>query len=172
MKGMTVVEVLVSVLIFSVVALGLGYAVVAGKNALLVSDIPTQLRGDLLFAISPLVRELRQTAPAKINLAEGASSNTVTFKIPNDNNADGVVVDSVGNIEWGGDIVYARNGSSQLTRTFGGTTSVIAPNIVTLLFTRINGENALIQVDITVSKTDGAGNLYQDSEQALVKMRN
>ncbi len=172
MKGLTIFEVLVSILIFSIIALGLGSVVVAGKNALFVSDIPSQLRGNVLFALMPMVRELRQTAPAEINLGEGTSSNSVTFKVPHDNNADGVVVDNIGNVEWSGDITYARNGASQLIRTFGGTTSVIAPNIASLQFSRPVGEDALIQIDITVSKADSQGGLYQDSEQAIVKMRN
>lgn len=172
MKGLTIVEVLVSVLIFSIIALGLGYAVVAGKNALFVGDIPTQLRGNVLFALMPMVRELRQTAPAQINLGVGASSNSVTFKIPHDNNADGIVVDNSGTIEWSGDITYMCNGLNQLTRTFGGTTSVVAPNITSLQFSRPVAIDALMQIDITVQKTDNQGNLYQDTEQAIIKMRN
>jgi hypothetical protein len=171
MKGITILEALISVLIFSIIAVILGYAVVAGKNALFVSDIPTQLRQNLLFAIMPMVRELRQTAPAKINLGEGASSNSITFKIPHDNNADGVVVNNAGSIEWGNDITYARNNSGQLTRTSGGVTSVIAPNISTLQFSRSVAQDTLIQIDITVQKT-GQGKLYQDTDQAIVKMRN
>jgi prepilin-type N-terminal cleavage/methylation domain-containing protein len=173
MKGLTIIEVLVSVLIFSIVAMGLGSAVVVGKSALFVSDIPTQLRGNVLFALMPMIRELRQTAPGKlVGLGEGASSNAITFKIPHDNNVDGVVVDNIGNIEWGQNITYARNGLSQLTRTSGVVTSVIAPNIATLQFSRPTGEDALIQIDIIVQKADSQGKLYQDAEQAIVKMRN
>ena len=159
-------------IIFSIIAMGLGYAVVAGKSALLVSDIPTQLRQNVLFALMPMVRELRQTASAEINLAEGASSNSIIFKMPYDNNADGVVVDNIGNVEWGQDITYARDGLGQLTRTSGGITAVIAPNIATLQFSRPVGQDELIQIDITVAKADGLGNLYQDAEQMIVKMRN
>ncbi len=172
MKGLTLFEVLVSILIFSIIALGLSSAIVVGKNALFVSDIPTQLRQNVLFALMPMARELRQTAPAKINLSEGTSSSTITFKIPHDNNADGVVVDNVGSVEWGSDITYVRDGLNQLTRTQDGVTKVIAPNVTTLQFSRPVGEDALIQIDLTVSKTDGQGNLYQDSEQAVIKMRN
>jgi len=162
----------VALLIFSIIAMGLGYAVVAGKNALFVSDIPTQLRQNVLFAVMPMVRELRQTAPAKINLGEGAAGSSITFKLPHDNNDDGVVVDDIGNIEWGQDITYALNGSSQLTRTSEGVTLVIAPNISALQFSRPAGEDALMQIDITVQKVDSQNNLYQDTEQAIIKMRN
>jgi len=172
MKGLTLFEVLVSIFVFSIIALGLGSAVVAGKSALLASDIPTQLRGNVLFALTPMVRELRQTAPGRlVGLGEGASSNSVRFSIPHDNTVppDGIVVDTVGNIEWGSDIIYARNGLGQLTRTFGGVTSVIAPNVTALQFSRPVGDDALIQINITVGKTDGRGTLYQDTEQAIVK---
>lgn len=174
MKGLTLFEVLVSLLIFSIVAMGLGYAVVAGKSALFVSDIPTQLRQNVLFALMPMVRELRQTAPAQISLGEGAVSNAITFKLPEDDDIppDGVVVDNIGNIEWGQNIVYARDGAGQLTRSSAGVTEVIAPNIAALQFSRPVGQDALIQIDITVQKPDAQGNLYQDAEQAIVKMRN
>ncbi|MDD5130179.1 MAG: hypothetical protein PHS66_03910, partial [Candidatus Omnitrophica bacterium] len=157
MKGLTIFEVLVAILIFSVIAMGLGYAVVAGKSALFVSDIPTQLRQNVLFAVMPMARELRQTAPSKVNLGEGVSGNSVTFKIPHDNNADGVVVDVIGNIEWGPDITYALNGSGQLTRTYNGATSVIAPNISSLQFIRPAGEDAIMQINIVAQKADGRG---------------
>ena len=177
MKGLTLFEVLVSLVIFSIIAMALGYAVVAGKNALFVSDIPTQLRQNVLFALMPMVRELRQTAPGKINIAVGASSNSIIFKLPHDNNGDGVEVDSAGKVEWGvNTITYARNGASQLTRTCGGVTSVIAPNIAVLQFSRPAGQvgdkETLLQIDLTAQKTDNQGKLYQDTDQVILKMRN
>jgi hypothetical protein len=172
MKGLTIFEVLISVLVFSIIALALSYAVVVGKSALLASDISTQLRQNVLFSIMSLMRELRQTAPAKTSLTEGASSNAITFKIPHDNDSDGDVVDGIGNIEWGQDITYALNNLGQLIRTRGGVTSVIAPNISTLQFSRLSGEDALLQIEIVAQKKDSRGDLYQDVEQAIVKMRN
>lgn len=173
-KGLTLIEILVALLIFTVIAVGFGYAVVAGKSSLFVSDIPTQLRQDVLFTLLPLVRELRQTAPAKINLTEGSSASTVTFKIPHDDDipADGVAVDAIGNIEWGQDITYALDGSGRLIRTYAGNSSVVAGDISSLQFSRPAGNDAIIQIDVTAQKADGQGNLYQDSEQAIVKMRN
>jgi prepilin-type N-terminal cleavage/methylation domain-containing protein len=174
MKGLTLFEVLIAVLIFSIIALGLGSAIVAGKSALFVSDIPTQLRQNLLFALFTMAHELRETAPSKMNLTEGASGNSVTFKIPHDNSAppDGIVVDSIGNIEWGSNITYARNGLGQLVRTSGASTLVVAPNISAIQFSRPVGEDAIIQIDITAQKADGRGVIYQDTEQMVVKMRN
>ena len=172
MKGLTIFEVLVSVVIFSFIVMAFASAMVAGKGALFVSDIPTQLRQNVIFSIMTIVRELRQTAPAKTNLNEGASNNTITFKVPHDNNADGIIVDNIGNIEWGDDITYARNGLGQLTRSSGGSTLVIAPNIASLQFSRPAGQDALITIVISAEKADSQDKLYSDSEQTKVKMRN
>lgn len=171
MRGFTVFETLVSVLIFSIIAIALGLAVVAGKNALFTNDIPTQLRQNLLFAIVSMSRELRQTTPSKTDIGASSSSNSITFQVPNDNNGDGLVVDAIGNIEWGANITYARNGANELTRTQGGATSVISSNISALQFTRAAGDDNILQIDITAQRANNTGN-WQDTEQAVIKMRN
>lgn len=168
------VEVLVALIIFSIIAVGFGYAIVAGKSSLFVSDIPTQLRQDVLFALLPMVKELRQSAPAQLSLTEGSTSNAITFKIPHDDDIppDGVPVDVIGNIEWGPEITYARDGAGQLIRSCAGVSKVVAADISSLQFSRPAGNDAIIQIDITVQRADGQGTLYQDTEQAIVKMRN
>ena len=158
-------------LIFSIITVALGLAVVAGKNALFTNDIPTQLRQNLLFAIVSMDRELRQTAPSKTNIGSSSSSSSITFQIPHDNNADGLTVDAAGNTEWGADITYARNGSNQLTRTQAGAASIIASGISALQFSRPAGDDNLIQIDITAQGSNNTGS-WQDSEQAIIKMRN
>jgi len=171
MKGFTVFETLISILIFSIITLALGMAVVVGKNSLFSSDVPTQLRQDVLFAILSMNRELRQTTPSKTNIGANSSSSSIAFQIPHDNNGDGQVVDSFGNIEWGTNIVYALNGANQLTRTQAGTTSTISSNISALQFTRPAGKDNIMQIDITAQKANNTGN-WQDTEQAIIKMRN
>lgn len=158
-------------LIFSIITIALGLTVVAGRNSLFTNDIPTQLRQDLLFAIVSMSRELRQTTPSKTNIGANSSGNSITFQIPNDNNADGLVVDNIGNIEWGLNITYARNGANEITRAQGGVTTVISSNIAALQFTRPAGEDNILQIDITAQRANNTGN-WQDTEQAIIKMRN
>ena len=145
--------------------------VVTSKNALFTTDIPTQLRQNLLFAIISMDRELRQTSPSKTNINASSSSNAITFQIPRDNNGDGYTVDANGNTEWGTNIAYARNGANQLTRTQTGVTSIISSNISALQFTRPAGEDNILQIDITAQGSNNTGN-WQDTEQAIIKMRN
>jgi len=174
MKGLTIIEVLVSILIFSIITLGLGYAVVAGKSALFVSDIPTQLRQNVLFAIMSMAQELRQTAADQTNLNANEESNSIIFKVARYDENTGI-------IGWGQEIRYECNECSstvpgQLTRTSGGITSVIAPNIVLplppiYLFSRKDIGGDLILIDINAQKADGQ-TIHKDREQAIVKMRN
>lgn len=171
MRGLTLVEILVAILIFSILMIAVGLTVVAGKNSLFISDTPTELRQNVLFSIISLSRELRKTTPSKTNLAAGANSNSITFQVPFDNTGDGIVVDTVGNIEWSSNITYALNGLNQLIRTQGVITTVISPNIAALQFSRPAGEDRIIQVDITAQKANGTGN-WQDTEQVILKMRN
>ncbi|MFA6357477.1 MAG: hypothetical protein WCY09_02280 [Candidatus Omnitrophota bacterium] len=171
MKGLTLIEILVSTLIFSIIMIAIGLAMVAGKNSLFTSDTPTQLRQNLLFSIMSMTRDLRETSPSKTNLASGTNSNSLTFQVPFDNNSDGIVVDTIGNIEWSGNITYSVNNANQLIRTQGPVTSIISPNITTLRFSRPSGEDNIIQIDLTAGKINSTGN-WQDTEQAILKMRN
>ena len=171
MRGFTILETLISTLIFSIIVIALGLGIIAGKNSLFTSDVPTQLRQNVLFAVVSMSRELRQTTPSKTNIGSSTSSSSISFQIPHDNNSDSSLVDTLGNIEWGSSITYARNGANQIIRTQNGASSILSANISTLLFTRPAGEDNIIQIDITSSKTHNSRN-WQDSEQAIIKMRN
>ncbi len=190
MKGFTVFEILVAILIFSFVAMGLSSAVVIGKSALMVSDTPTQLRQNVLFAIMALSRDLRQADLSTVDLKVGESSNSITFQIPRYNNIINKGTRDLGQAikyecKWCSDTV-----SGQLTRTSGGKTLVIVPNIVLplvappsepiFLFSRksltwslkgVDNVKSLIKIDINARKA-GAQKIYYDREQAIVKMRN
>ena len=79
-------------------------------------------------------------------------------------------MDTLGNIEWSTAIIYSRDASNNLIRTYAGTSSIIGRDISSLQFTNI--QSKLIQVDITAQKTDNMGKVVQDTEQSIIKMRN
>jgi hypothetical protein len=143
-----------------------------GAKNWLTSDVSVQLRQELVRSFSRMELDLKKTRPAQISLGSGASSNSLTFRIPQDTNNDGTILDASGYIEWSADIVYALDGSGQITRTFAGTTSVVARNISSLQFTRSNSPADILQIDITASKISDAGRTMQDSSQLKVRMRN
>jgi hypothetical protein len=117
--------------------------------------------------------ELRKTRAAQIDIGSGTSSPTLTFRIPNDNDGNGTVLNSTGQIEWSNTITYARNGANQITRTVSdGPTTIIANNVTNLLFTRPAIPPNLLQIDMVVQKTTVMKRTMSDQGQIKIKMRN
>lgn len=170
MKAFTLVEILVASIIMSVIMAVLFIVLSIGQRSWVTGDTAIELRDQTIRAVMTMDRELSATSPTKINLNIGASGNSLTFWLPFDNNGDGSVVDTSGNIEWTGAITYSLNGSNQIMRSFGATSSVLGNNIVSLQFTRTG--DRLIQVDIMAQKTPSRGQQIQDPEQAIIKLRN
>ena len=170
MKGFSLIEVLVAIVIMTVILAGVFMAMGVGQRSFFTGDTETELREDITRAVMTMDGEISQTKPTRTNLDIGETANSITFSVPNDNNGDGSVVDALGSIEWSANIVYSRNASNQLIRTFGGVNRVIANNIVTLQFQRT--QDRIIQVDITAQDTSNLGRIIQDTEQAVIKMRN
>jgi len=174
MRGFTLVEILVATVIMSIIMAALFMTLSVGQRSWFSGDAAIELRDQAARAIMTMDKELSVTATKGINEISlknvNDTSNTITFHLPQDNNADGSVVDANGNIEWSGPIIYSLNASNQIIRTFGGRTSVLANNIVTLQFRRT--ADRIIQVDITAQKTPRTGQQIQDKDQAIINMRN
>jgi len=170
MKAFTLIETLVSVLIFTVIVMGIFLAMSVAQRSWFTGDAAVETRQQIILALITMNSELSETTSSKTNLTANVPQGSITFRIPHDNNGDGSVVDTLGNIEWSNPIIYSRNASNNLIRTYGGVTSTLARNISFLQFK--NTQNRLIQVDITAQKTDNMGKLIQDTEQAVIKMRN
>lgn len=172
MKGFTLIEVIVSVSIFLVLILAVFNVMDVGRSAWFSADVSVELRQEIIKALMAMEKELKETRPAQISLGIGTSSSSLTFKIPQDNNGDGTILDSLGNVEWSGNIVYALNASNQIIRTALGVTSILANNIVNLQFSRPTSPLQLLQIDITAQKVSAMGVSIQDSGQIMIKMRN
>jgi hypothetical protein len=129
-------------------------------------------------------RELRETRPvsvgeaARINLNYGESSNSIAFQIPQDSNdPDTTILDSLGGIEWSGNITYSLNGNNEIIRTApDGTTRVLARGITNLEFSRNRVPNDLpidlLIINITGQKASAVGKPAVETGQLIVKMRN
>jgi len=172
MKGFTLVEILVAVGVFTILILVVFQVMDIGRSSWFIGTVSIELRQEIIRAFMRMERELKETRPAQTNLTSGTSSSSLTFRMPQDNNDDGTILDSLGNIEWSGDITYALNGSSQITRTASGATAILANNVVSLQFTRPASPVNILQIDITVRKTTVVGPQMQDTGQIMIKMRN
>lgn len=172
MRGFTLVEILVSCAIFTILILATFQLMEVGRSSWFTTDVTVELRQEIIKTFMRMERELKETRPAQISLGSGTSSSFLTFRIPQDNNNDGTILDTSGNIEWSGDITYALNSASQITRTALGVTSIIANNVLSLQFTRPLTPINILQIDISVGKTSASRRQQQDSGQIMVKMRN
>jgi prepilin-type N-terminal cleavage/methylation domain-containing protein len=172
MKGFTLVEILISTIILTILILAAFQIMEVDRSSWFSADVSVQLRQEIIKAYMKMERELRQTRPAQINLGSGSSASSITFRIPQDNNGDGTILDGAGNIEWSGNITYALNGSNQIIRTASGVTTIIANNVINLRFTRPISPVNILEIDTVVQRTSATGKPMQDTGQLILKMRN
>lgn len=172
-KGFTFIEIIVVVSIFSILMLA-AYAVMdVGRSAWFNSGAASDLRMEIIKTFMRMAREIKNTGITQINLTAGNSSPSLTFKIPQDNDLDGTILDSSGNKEWSNDIIYAFNGGTkQITRTVLGNATVLANDIIALQFTRPVATASLLQIDITAQKKSVIGRVLTEIGQITIKMRN
>ncbi len=172
MKGFTIVEALVSTTILLILVL-VGFSMLdIGKGAWFTGSQESDLSEDLNRAMLVMGKELKNTRPSQISLGAGSTSSSLTFRLPQDNNSDGTNLDASGSVEWSTPIVYALNGSRQITRTYAGQSRILANNVSSLLFSRSATELNLLNIDVTVSKSSQIGRTLQQSAQITIKMRN
>jgi len=171
MRGFSLLEVLVTSVILAVMIIALFLVLSIGQRSWISGDTNIGLRQEIARALIAMGREIKETRPSRVNIAVGNSSNSITFNIPLDPNNNGNVLDASGNIVWSPNISYSLNGSNQIIRAIvGGNSSVIANSITNLQFSRT--QNEVIQINIIASRTSGTGQLLQDSDQIVLKLRN
>jgi len=172
MKGFTITEFLIAICIFLVLVLSLFQALDISRSLWFNDEVSVELRREIIKAFTNMERELKETRPALTSLTSGTSSATLTFCIPQDNDGDGTILNSFGDIEWSPQITYALNGSHQITRTVSGNTAIMANNVSALLFTRPLSPVDIVQIDITATKNTAFGRQIQDVGQITIEMRN
>lgn len=172
MKGFTLLETLISCVILNVLVFTIFQTMYIGRESWATGGVTLELRQEIIKTFIKMEKELKETRSAETNLASGASSASLTFKIPQDNNGDGTILDTSANVEWSPNITYARNGDNQITRTDSLGTTVLANNISNLEFSRPISPVNILQIDLTVNKTSATGRQFVDSGQIKIKMRN
>lgn len=173
-KGFTLVEVLVTLIIFSIIFMAVIMCLSAGKSSFYTGDAKIAVQQEIRKALLIMNPELRQSRPSLITgvPADGNTYSTVTFCIPEDVDGDGDVINAIGNMEWSGNITYALNGNNQITRTDATGTTIIANNITNLDFQRFAGSPNIIQISISCQKTNVLGRVLSDTILSSVTMRN
>lgn len=148
--GLTLVEALVTVIIFSFI-LGICYTIlISGSDSWETNSVRVELQQELRKAMDWITQDLRQAGSASITNvpANGSAYTSITFR-----KAAGV---SGGNIVWDADTTqYFLGGTdgNQIQRQVGSqTAAVIAQNVQSLQFSRQASASNVVNVSLQAEK--------------------
>ena len=184
-KGFSLVEVLVTVLIFSGLAAAVNAVLLVGDASWQTNNVQMELQQELRKAMDWMKDDLRQTGSAAItNVPVNPAPDAVTYPDPADDPAyswystitfrmvSGV---SGGKITWdSGTVQFVLGGtdSSQLQRVEGSTTKVIAQNIQSLQFRRLAAASNMVEVALQAQKDTFKGATINSSLEFKIQLRN
>lgn len=136
-RGMTLLEVMMAVGIFSIVMGTLFGLAFAFNDTARVQEVKLYTQDDARQALEFMVKDLRQAARSSINWASLPSS-TLSYRIAEDVDGNGVAVNANGNLELGSIRTLGRDTTdlnqdgktqTQLVFTRNGTTRVLANSL-------------------------------------------
>ncbi len=155
--GFTFPELLVSILIFSIIAGAIATTIMTGRNLWLTNTVQIDLQQDLRIAEYNIQQDLSQTSPSAIIdvPADGSTYNTITFRIPSGEGGDG-------SLTWPNETIqYLLGGtdSKQLIRQIEESSviqesRIISSNIETLRFKRETNTENLIETSLVAKGSD------------------
>ena len=177
-QGMTIVEVLISAMIFSIVLAACYALLIAGSDSWETNDAKIELQQDIRRAVDWIMQDLRQAGSASITngptTANGTWYTLITFR-----KASSV---SGGSVVWDTDTTkysLGGTGSTQLQRQVGSQTpKVIGQNFQSLQFRRQSSSANIVDVTMqSQKKTPRGKNLtgkaaVQQSTSFKVYLRN
>jgi len=178
MKGFTLLETLISCVILSALVFTVFQTMYISRESWATGGTTLELRQEIIKTFIKMEKELKETQPAKTDLASGDSSPSLTFRIPVKDGNNNIILNAGAQVTWPNPdrtITYALNGAKQITRTDSQDPThptVLANDISDLEFSRPISPVNILQIDLTVNKTSDTGRQFADSGQIKIKMRN
>ena len=168
-SGLTLVEVLMTVLVYSVVVAGAYSVLTSGIMTWQVNNVKVELQQDLRKAMDWLMMDLRQAGAASITDVDVSNtwSTAITFKI-----ANGI---SGGSMQWSTDsIMYylGGTGNNQLKRQYGADVRDIAQNISVFQVRRPVSAPNTVEVNLQAQRQTVKGHTVRMDQAFVVKLRN
>lgn len=190
MRAFTLVELMVVILIFSIIAAAVFGVLSMGRKAWHNGTTQVELQQETRRAMDRMVKELRQSSATRI--ATSFSGDSIVFQVPVDWDNDGDV-DVGGNIEWGAEdnlgwaIQYLLGGlnNQQLLRRVLEAFPVGNPvQQDTTLANNIDSNNPppnalkfitsprMVDIEITAQKETALGRRIESNLHSQVNLRN
>lgn len=188
-SGLTIVEAFVASAIFFGMLAVMYSAYTTGTGLWDATKTKADLQAQARLALSTMINELRnatRTADESVNpspnlkiVPSNANNRNIDFYLPEDNNNDGYITDSSGDIEWGmsNKIQYQYiPGQRVLRRLEKGEQRIIARNVQDVQFMDIDIDNTLnrneLRIALTLSRQVAGGRNITFSITSVVKLRN
>lgn len=165
-RGFTLVEVLVTVALFSMMMLMVGTVLRRGGEQTDLNDHKMALQGTLREGLYKMAQEIRESSPSRVAIANGGAG--LSFQIP-------ASVSNSGTITWSGPITYQLGGNGrQLIRTDGGTgqITVFANDVQSVTFTASGAPIATVGYSVTVQRTLTNGRILSVTSTGEARLRN
>lgn len=170
-SGLSLIESIVSIFIFSIILACVFSALASARNSWKSSSAQVSVQQEARRGMAAMIRELRQANLSAITdvPADGMNYNSITFQIP-------VTITATGTT-WSNNIQYYIGGlnGAQLLRTQDGSQRVMANNISSVVFNRPVSAPETINIGITTQLNTFPGFTGIQSSLTLnseVKVRN
>ena len=180
--GLTLIDVIAAFSIFFIILAAALGVLTMGRESWQSGSVQIQVQRDARRGMDTMVRELRQSGSSTIEvvLPDGSPYDNITFRIPEDIDNDGDVIDNNGLLEWGNSISYfidtndvnSDGITSQLLRSAGGQSRVLANNITNLQFRRGLTTPNIIEIALQAQKSIVPGRSLQATLNSQVSLRN
>jgi prepilin-type N-terminal cleavage/methylation domain-containing protein len=189
-NGFSLVEILVALAIFAVIAAAVAMGLFSAQRTWGTGTGQAVLTAELRRALDTMSRELVGSRPAQIQMRRVVNGNDwleldvqVLFRIPQDRNGDGSVLDANGEIaEWSNDITYAyapgRSNSFSRTEVNDpglqprSLVTTLANHITAVQFRRAAATADIVEIQMTASTITELGEVMSRTMGTRVKLRN
>ncbi len=183
-NGFSLVEMLVVLAIFSVIAGAVATSLFSAQRTWGTGTGQAVLTAELRRALDTMSRELVESRPAQIQrpAANGQWDTQMMFRVPQDRNGDGSVLDANGEIaEWSNDISYTPGvRSNSFSRTAVNDpglqprtlVTTLANHITAVQFKRDAATADVVEIQMTASTITELGQVMSRTMGTRVKLRN
>lgn len=162
--GLTLIEIIVVIFLFSIISAAIFSVLATGRNSLTSGESQIGVQQACRNGLDAMVKELRQAGVSTITgvPANSANYSSIMFQIP-------AAIAETG-ITWSGNIQYTLGGlnGSQLIRTQSGSQRVLANNISALSFNRASANPNVVNISITAQKNTFPGFTARQTNITLV----
>ena len=180
-RGWSLTELLVAIAVFIMIASAVVTGLLSTQRTWTSGVGQAVLTSELRRALDRMGRELAEGRSSQIQrpLANGAWDATITFRVPEDRNGDGSVLDANGAVaEWSDWITYVMGGRNACLRLVTPpapapvSTETLASHITNLQFRRQAATPDVVEIQVTVSSLLETGQRIDRTMGTRVKLRN